>query len=109
METTSSSSRTELRVRELEKKNNEALKGGGADKLAKHKEGDRLTARERLEVLMDPGSFVEMDRFGTHRCDNFGMGDKKVYGDGIITGFGRVNGRQVFAYSQDFTIFGGSM
>ena len=66
METTSSTSRTELRVRELESKNNEALKGGGPEKLAKHKEGNRLTARERLEVLLDPGSFVEMDRFVTH-------------------------------------------
>lgn len=109
METTSSSSRTELRVRELETKNNEALKGGGSDKLAKHKEGNRLTARERLEVLLDPGSFVEMDRFVTHRSQNFGMGARKIPGDGVITGYGRINGKLVYVYSQDFTVFGGSM
>ncbi len=107
--TTSSTSRTELRVRELETKNNEALKGGGADKLAKHKENNRLTARERLEVLLDPASFVEMDRFVTHRSQNFGMGDKKVAGDGVITGYGKINGKLVYVYSQDFTVFGGSM
>ena len=109
METTSSNSRTELRVRELETKNNEALKGGGADKLAKHKENNRLTARERLEVLLDPASFVEMDRFVTHRSQNFGMGEKIVPGDGVITGYGKINGKLVYVYSQDFTVFGGSM
>jgi propionyl-CoA carboxylase beta chain len=102
-------SRTELRVNELEKKTEEALSGGGADKIAKHKAGGRLTARERLDVLLDPGSFVEMDRFVTHRSQNFGMGDKKILGDGVITGYGRINGKLVYCYSQDFTVFGGSM
>ena len=102
-------SRTELRVRELETKNAEALAGGGADKIAKHKEGGRLTARERLDVLLDPGSFVEMDRMVTHRSTNFGMADKRVPGDGVITGYGRINGKLVYVYSQDFTVFGGSM
>ena len=107
--TTPNQSRTELRVSELETKNSVALKGGGEDKLAKHKEGGRLAARERLDVLLDPGSFVEMDRFVTHRSQNFGMGDKKILGDGVITGYGRINGKLVYCYSQDFTVFGGSM
>lgn len=102
-------SRTEQRVAGLEIKNEEALQGGGADRIAKHKEGGRLTARERIDVLLDPGSFVEMDRFVTHRSQNFGMADKKILGDGVITGYGRVNGKLVYCYSQDFTVFGGSM
>lgn len=93
----------------LEKKNEEALRGGGEDRLKKHKEGGRLSARERIDVLLDPGSFVEVDRFMTHRCGNFGMSDKKFLGDGVITGYGRVNGKLVYVYSQDFTIFGGSL
>ena len=102
-------SRTELRLADLEKRNALALEGGGEARLAKHKEGTRLTARERLDVLLDPGSFVEMDRFGTHRSQNFGMGDKKFLGDGVITGYGRINGKLVYCYSQDFTVFGGTM
>ncbi len=102
-------SRTELRVRELEEKNAEAMLGGGPERIAKHKEGGRLSSRERLDVLLDPGSFIEMDRFVTHRCTNFGMNDKKSLGDGVITGHGRINGKLVFCYSQDFTVFGGSM
>jgi len=97
------------RIKELQSKNNLAFKGGGEDRNAKHKQGGRLTARERLDVLLDPGSFVETDRFVTHRNTNFGMADKVVPGDGIITGYGKVNGRPVYVYSQDFTVFGGSM
>src|SRR5690606_29196628 len=93
----------------LERKNEEALDGGGENRIAKHKEGGRYTARERLDILLDPGSFVEIDRFMTHRCSNFGMEDKKFLGDGVITGYGRINGKQVFVYSQDFTVFGGSL
>lgn len=97
------------KIDELEKRNEKALAGGGPDKLAKHKQGGRLSARERVEVLMDPGSFVEMDRFVTHRCTNFGMEKNKPYGDGIITGYGRINGKLVYVSSQDFTVTGGSM
>ncbi len=93
----------------LEKRNEAALAGGGADKIAKHKKGGRLSARERVEVLLDPGSFVEMDRFVTHRCTNFGMEKSKVLGDGIITGYGRISGKLVYVSSQDFTVTGGSM
>ena len=97
------------RLEELERRNEQAMQGGGEAKLAKHKLGGRLTARERLDVLLDPGSFVEMDRFVAHRCINFGMADVKVPGDGVVTGYGRVNGKLVYVYSQDFTVYGGSM
>jgi propionyl-CoA carboxylase beta chain len=97
------------KIADLEKRNDKAFAGGGADKIAKHKQNGRLTARERVEVLLDPGSFVEMDRFMTHRCTNFGMEKNKVLGDGIITGYGRINGKLVYLSSQDFTVNGGSM
>jgi propionyl-CoA carboxylase beta chain len=97
------------KIKALKVKNDNTLKGGGEDKLAKHKTGGRLTARERIDVLVDPGSFVETDRFVTHRSTNFGLADKMVPGDGIVTGYGKVNGRTVCVYSQDFTVLGGSM
>jgi propionyl-CoA carboxylase beta chain len=97
------------RLHELEHRNEKAFVGGGSDRIAKHKQGSRLTARERLDVLLDPGSFVEVDRFVSHRCSNFGMSEQKIAGDGVVTGYGRVNGKIVYVYSQDFTVFGGSM
>lgn len=99
----------QLKIQDLEKRNDRAFAGGGADKIAKHKQNGRLTARERVEVLLDPGSFVETDRFMTHRCTNFEMEKNKVPGDGIITGYGRINGKLVYLSSQDFTVNGGSM
>lgn len=97
------------RLNELDHRNEQAMQGGGANKIAKHKQGNRLTARERLDILLDPGSFVEMDRFVTHRCTHFDMDKNKVPGDGVITGYGRVNGKLVYVSSQDFTVIGGSM
>lgn len=97
------------RMSDFDKRNHQAMQGGGDTRVAKHKQGGRLTARERLDVLLDPGSFVETDRFVSHRCTNFGMGDSVIPGDGVVTGYGRVNGKLVFVYSQDFTVFGGSM
>lgn len=97
------------RLRDLDKRNDAAMMGGGKERLSKQKESGRLTARERLEVLLDPGSFVEFDRFVTHRCHDFGMQDKKFFGDGVVTGYGRINGKLVYVYSQDFTVFGGSL
>lgn len=97
------------RINLLEQRNQKAFEGGGAARVKKHKQGTRLTARERLHTLLDPGSFVEMDRFVTHRCQNFNMGETKIDGDGVITGYGRINGKLVYVYSQDFTVFGGSM
>lgn len=103
------SSGIQARLRDLEKRNETAMAGGGAARVAKHKQGGRLSARERVDVLLDPGSFVEMDRFVTHRCINFGMDKNVVPGDGVITGYGRINGKLVYVSSQDFTVIGGSM
>lgn len=100
---------TMSKLQDLEKRNEAAFHGGGADRVKKHKAGTRLTARERLDVLLDPGSFVEVDRFVSHRCSNFGMNESRIPGDGVITGYGRVNGKLIYVYSQDFTVFGGSM
>lgn len=99
----------QMLLQDLEKRNQQAMAGGGSDRIAKHKKGNRLSARERLDVLLDPGSFVEMDRFVTHRCTNYEMDKNKVPGDGVITGYGRVNGKLVYVSSQDFTVIGGSM
>ena len=92
----------------LEKRAAAAL-GGGEKAVAKHKAKGRLTARERIELLMDAGSFVEIDEFVEHRCTNFGMEKKKFLGDGVVTGYGTVGGRVVYVYSQDFTVLGGSL
>jgi propionyl-CoA carboxylase beta chain len=100
---------TDARREALEAMRAEALLGGGADKLAaQHKRG-KLTARERIDLLLDPGSFEELDAFVKHRCIDFGMSEKKVLGDGVVTGHGTVDGRRVFVFSQDFTVFGGSL
>ncbi len=96
-------------LNELLEKNKLALEGGGEERIKKQKTGSKLTARERLDVLLDADSFVEVDRFVTHKCENFGMKEKKFLGDGVITGHGKINGRVVFVYSQDFTVFGGSL
>jgi len=96
-------------LKELERRNAAAEAGGGEQRIKKRHDKGQLTARERIELLFDVGSFVELDRLRTHRCDEFGMGDNKVPGDGVITGFGTVEGRTVFCYSQDFTVLGGSL
>jgi propionyl-CoA carboxylase beta chain len=83
--------------------------GGGADRIEKQHQEGKLTARERIDLLLDPGSFIELDKFKTHRADDFGMSSKKILGDGVITGYGTVEGRQVFVFAQDFTVFGGSL
>ena len=100
---------TEQKLQQLKEKNKLALDGGGKEKKDKQKQGGRLTARERLNILLDPGSFKEMDRFVTHRCTYFNMQESHIPGDGVITGYGKINGQTVFVYSQDFTVFGGSM
>ncbi|WP_200974261.1 acyl-CoA carboxylase subunit beta [Echinicola sp. 20G] len=93
----------------LEKKNQEALLGGGKDRIAaQHKKG-KLTARERIHLLLDEGTFQEIDKFVMHRCKDFGL-DKEYYlGDGVITGYGEIHGRLTYVFSQDFTVFGGSL
>lgn len=93
----------------LKKKNAEALLGGGEARIAsQHKKG-KLTARERIELLMDPGSFEEIGKFVMHRCKDFGLEKQHYLGDGVVTGYGEVNGRLIYVFSQDFTVFGGSL
>ena len=96
-------------IRQLEEKREKARLGGGQRRIdGQHKKG-KLTARERIEVLLDPGSFEEWDMFVEHRCVDFGMEKQKIPGDGVVTGHGNINGRLVFVFSQDFTVFGGSL
>ena len=83
--------------------------GGGEERLRRQRESGKLTARERIELLFDPGTFEEVDKFITHRCLDFGMADQVVPGDGVVAGNGRVNGRLAYAFAQDFTVFGGSL
>ncbi|HPK71147.1 MAG TPA: acyl-CoA carboxylase subunit beta [Vicinamibacterales bacterium] len=83
--------------------------GGGEARLKRQREAGKLTARERMEALFDPGTFEELDKLVTHRCLDFGMQEQLVPGDGVVSGHGRVNGRPVFAFAQDFTVFGGSL
>jgi propionyl-CoA carboxylase beta chain len=87
----------------------QAEQGGGAERIAKQHASGKLTARERVELLCDPGSFVEYDKLVTHRCTAFGLADQKIPGDGVITGSGRIDGRTVYVFAQDFTVFGGSL
>ena len=96
-------------IKELDAKREAARKGGGMTRVEKQHEKGKLTARERLDVLLDDGSFEEWDMFVEHRCHDFGMEKNKIPGDGVVTGFGKVNGRPVFVYSQDFTVLGGSL
>jgi len=96
-------------IQQLEQKRAAARLGGGQKRIdAQHAKG-KLTARERLEVLLDEGTFEEWDMFVEHRCTDFGMQDNKIPGDGVVTGYGMINGRLVFVYSQDFTVFGGAL
>ena len=96
-------------LHELTRRNEEALQGGGPTRIQRQHDLGKLTARERVDLLLDPGSFVELDRFKTHRCTDFDMDKQKTPGDGVITGYGNIDGRQVFVFSQDFTVFGGSL
>lgn len=89
--------------------NKDLAKGGGEARIAKQHSNHKLTARERIDILFDEGTFIEYDRYKTHKCTDFGMEKTKVYGDGIVTGQGKINGRTVFAYANDFTSLGGSL
>src|ERR671914_419600 len=93
----------------LERRAAEAELGGGPARLAAQHEKGKLSARERLDLLLDEGSFVEFDRFVTHRSTDFGLDRQRIYGDGVVTGYGRIDGRLVYVFSQDFTVFGGSL
>jgi len=107
MAATEDSTRAKLeRLRDLR---NEALHAGSEKAIARHREKGKLLARERLERLLDPGSFVELDRYVRHRNSEFGMMARRPYGDAVVTGYGTIFGRKVFVFSQDFTVFGGSL
>jgi propionyl-CoA carboxylase beta chain len=95
--------------KEFEEKNRLAELGGGEEKIAKQHKIGRKTARERILLLLDPNTFVEFDKMVTHRCSDFGMQNTKFFGDGMVTGYGKIDGRLVFVFAQDFTVFGGTM
>jgi propionyl-CoA carboxylase beta chain len=96
-------------IEELEKRRELARLGGGEKRIAAQHAKGRLTARERLSVLLDPGSFEEYDMFVEHNATDFGMDKQKIPGDGVVTGSGTINGRLVYVFAQDFTVFGGSL
>jgi propionyl-CoA carboxylase beta chain len=96
-------------VQELRRRDREAEAGGGEERKERQRSGGKLTARERVTLLLDPGSFQEMDRFVVHRALDFGMDEQKIPGDGVITGHGTIDGRPLFVFAQDFTVFGGSL
>lgn len=99
----------EAKIEELRRLRAQALLGGGQRRIdAQHAKG-KLTARERIELLLDEGSFTELDMFVTHRSSDFGLAEQKYLGDGVVTGYGKIDGRLVFVFSQDFTVFGGSL
>src|SRR5712672_2147671 len=99
----------EEKTAELKKRNQLAEAGGGEQRRERqHKEG-KMSARERIEFLLDEGTFEETDKLVTHRSNDFGMQEQKYYGDGFITGYGRIDGRLIFVFAQDFTVFGGSL
>jgi propionyl-CoA carboxylase beta chain len=93
----------------LEALDRKAAEAGGAERIERQHKAGKLTARERVDLFCDPGSFVELDRLVTHRATDFGLGDNKPLGDGVVTGYGTVHGRTVFLFAQDFTVFGGSL
>ena len=97
------------RILELRRARAKALEGGGAERIKKQKAKGKLTARERVEILLDPGTFNEIEPFITHQGDEMNLLNEKYYGDGVITGYGQINGRTVYLYSQDFTIYGGTL
>src|SRR5438132_4459415 len=97
------------RLDRLGEKNESALAGGGAERVERQHASGKMTARERVEFLLDDGTFEEFDRFKKHRCLDFGMQDQQYPGDGVVAGHGLIDGRQVFVFAQDFTVFGGSL
>lgn len=99
----------ESKIKILEEKHIKAELGGGKERIEKQHKAGRRTARERIDVLMDPGTFVEVDKFVTHTATDFGMEKNKILGDGVVTGYGKIDGRLMYVFAQDFTVFGGSL
>jgi propionyl-CoA carboxylase beta chain len=100
---------TDAKLRELAELREQALHAGSERAVSRQREQGKLLARERVEKLLDPGSFFELDRYVRHRESNFGMLERRPYGDAVVTGYGTIFGRRVFVFSQDFTVFGGSL
>lgn len=96
-------------IKKLQDMNALAEIGGGQDRIDRQHQAGKYTARERIDLLLDPGTFVEMDKFVTNRCADFGMDQNKIPGDGVVTGYGKVDGRLIYVFAQDFTVFGGSL
>lgn len=96
-------------IKKLQELNALAELGGGQDRIDRQHKAGKYTARERIDLLLDPGTFVELDKFVTNRCADFGMDQNKIPGDGVVTGYGKVDGRLVYVFAQDFTVFGGSL
>jgi propionyl-CoA carboxylase beta chain len=97
------------RLDELASREQQAGEGGGEERIKRQHDAGKLTARERLELLLDPGTFEELDRFVVHGCNDFGMDEQRIVGDGVVSGHGRIDGRLVYVFAQDFTVFGGSV
>ncbi|HBE83456.1 MAG TPA: methylmalonyl-CoA carboxyltransferase, partial [Blastocatellia bacterium] len=97
------------KLAQLEERSKTAELGGGSKRLEKQRSQGKMTARERLDFFLDEGSFEEFDKFVEHRTRDFGLDDQRFPGDGVITGHGLVDGREVFVFAQDFTVFGGSL
>src|ERR1700732_1236243 len=97
------------RMEDLRRLDAEAEAGGGAERREREHKAGKLTARERINLLLDDGTFEELDKFVRHRCVDFGMQEQRPPGDGFVTGFGRIDGRLVYVFAQDFTVFGGSL
>jgi methylmalonyl-CoA decarboxylase subunit alpha len=102
-------STTHQKNQDLQQQIEKILAGGGQKRIAKQHAAGKMTARERIEALLDPGTFIEMDRFASHRCTNFGMDKIEIPGEGVVTGYGTIEGRLVYLFSQDFTVMGGSL
>ncbi len=100
---------THDRLEELRRRHAAAEAGGGSERRERQHAEGKLSARERIDLLLDEGTFEEMDKLVRHRCRDFGMDQQIVEGDGFVTGYGLINGRQVFVFAQDFTVFGGSL
>src|SRR5437588_11596596 len=99
----------EKKLIELKRRDSLAEEGGGAERRERQHKSGKMSARERIEFLLDDHSFEELDKMVTHRCQDFGMQEQKIFGDGFVTGYGRIEGRLVFVFAQDFTVFGGSL
>src|SRR3712207_9292893 len=101
--------RRRSKLEELRERERRAESGGGAERVERQHAAGKLTARERVEFLLDEGTFEEFDKFVTHRSADFGLDKQRIPGDGVVTGHGLVEGRRVFVFAQDFTVFGGSL